>query len=531
MPVSGGPAERTVHAHGCTDEISRPGNSGGAGTLLAFIVVGGFAARAAVALASENLLWPDEIFQYLEQGHRAVFGYGYVPWEFRYAARSWLLPGFIAFWLWLCQAAQLDAPTFYVPFIKLVFCALSTTLICSAYRLARNLAGESAGLLAALLVAFWYELIYFAHKPLTEVVATYALVASLAFASESRPTVSQACCAGVLASLVASLRIQYAPVVALLGLYCVRRWRGTALAGAAAAGALAVLLAGALDRATWGGWFETYAVDYRLHAVRYVSEWFGDEPGLWYVGALTVASAGLVWVPLSLGWIGRLSASRLPLVCAATIVLTHSLIPHKEYRYIVAVVPLAWVTAALLFERARGARVLGRGGAGALLAVFFGVSALGLTSRLPRQDWVYDAGPLLARSPALDAYLWLSTASGVEAVLANEEPGLQLPFVGTGGYYYLHRDVPVYFPSELRAAGVSRSELSGSVTHWLLPADEPPVAGFTTVAAFGNLAIRRRTSMAGAWQRLCLPPAPTEVLIDEALSGLTVHAARDTGCR
>ena len=35
---------------------------------------------------------PDETIQYLEQAHRIVFGYGVVPWEFRYFIRSWLIP-------------------------------------------------------------------------------------------------------------------------------------------------------------------------------------------------------------------------------------------------------------------------------------------------------------------------------------------------------------------------------------------------------------------------------------------------------
>ena len=48
------------------------------------------------ALAFPNVVWPDEIFQTLEQAHRLAFGYGIVPWEFRAGARSWLLPGLLA---------------------------------------------------------------------------------------------------------------------------------------------------------------------------------------------------------------------------------------------------------------------------------------------------------------------------------------------------------------------------------------------------------------------------------------------------
>ena len=40
-----------------------------------------FAARLAVGLANDGVLYPDEIMQYLEQAHRLVFGAGMVPWE------------------------------------------------------------------------------------------------------------------------------------------------------------------------------------------------------------------------------------------------------------------------------------------------------------------------------------------------------------------------------------------------------------------------------------------------------------------
>ena len=499
--------------------------------ILTAIILGGFLARAAVALVSENIIWPDEIFQYLEQGHRAVFGYGYIPWEFRYAARSWLLPGFIAFWLWLCKTLHVDVPTFYVPFIKLVFCVLSTTLIYAAYRAGRNIAGVTAGLLAAFLVASWYELIYFAHKPLTEAVAAYALLAALASATEVQPSQRQALCCGFFAGLAAALRLQYAPCVGIIGVYCLLRWPGRATGSAAGAGFATVLLAGALDRATWGGWFETFAVGYRLNAELHISEWFGAQPALWYVGAVSMTSAGLLWLPLALGWVRRLSVSRLPVACAVAVMATHSLIPHKEYRFIVVVLPLLWLTAAVLLARALATRLLGRRGALMVIAVFLGVSVMGLTYRLPGQARVYDAGPLLGRSPHLDAYLALSQEPELSALLSNEDRRFAPPVVGTGGYYYLHRRVPVYFPSELRAAGETPASFRDVVTHLLVPVDAPAVEGFTTQTVVGTLEVRRRSSGAGSLRPVCVPYAPADRYVDQALAGLPVHRAQPGNCR
>ena len=502
--------------------------------LLAAILTGGFAARAGVALVSDNIPWPDELFQYLEQGHRAVFGYGYVPWDFRYAARSWLLPGFIACWLWLCKSLHLDYPAFYVPFVKLVFCALATTLIYSAYRTARNIAGAFAGLIAALLVAGWYELIYFAHKPLTEAVATYLLVAALAMVTDRDPTSRQTFAAGWLAGLATVLRVQYAPCALILGVYAAFRWPRAATARAGSGFALAVLMAGAIDRATWGGWFETFRVAFGLHATLDASAWFGAAPPWWHVGALSVASGGLIWAPLALGWLRRWSLSRLPVACALLIIATHSAVAHKEYRFVLGAIPLAWITAAILIARGRLLGGVARAWIWAVLGVFFAVSAAGIAYRLPGQSRVYPAGPLLARTPALDAYLLLARAADVRGVLAFESPGFRPPFIGTGGYYYLHRDVPVYFRSELEGAGLPVADWSQVVSHIVESRATVPAPGFRTLSQFGDLAVLERLAPGAGLRIVCPPRAPEEAFFDRALTSLALRVrvpATDPRCR
>ena len=62
---------------------------------LAAIVLAAFSLRMAADIFLPNIHHPDEVFQYLEQGHRLAFGYGVVPWEYREGVRSWLLPGLL----------------------------------------------------------------------------------------------------------------------------------------------------------------------------------------------------------------------------------------------------------------------------------------------------------------------------------------------------------------------------------------------------------------------------------------------------
>src|SRR5689334_338901 len=85
------------------------------------IAAGALALRLVTVRWSEHIAHPDEVFQYLEQAHRLVYGYGFVPWEYRFGARNWLLPGTLAGLLEALRFAGLDRPTAYVPAVKSLF--------------------------------------------------------------------------------------------------------------------------------------------------------------------------------------------------------------------------------------------------------------------------------------------------------------------------------------------------------------------------------------------------------------------------
>ena len=131
---------------------------------------------AAIALSSDFLLHADELYQFLEQGHRLAFGNGLVPWEYFYGVRPLLLPVVIAGMLMVFDVFGLGQPVWYVDGVKLLFCAISLLIPAGMYFFARQHFGETAGRIAMLVGAFWYEFVGFAHKPLAEFVATGLLL-------------------------------------------------------------------------------------------------------------------------------------------------------------------------------------------------------------------------------------------------------------------------------------------------------------------------------------------------------------------
>ena len=114
-----------------------------------------FLARAAVALSGDFLLHPDEVMQYLEPAHYAVFGSGVLYWEYVHGARAWLIPGFVAGFLLALDAVGLGRPGIYVAAVKLGFCLISLLLPWAMYRFTQRAADERAARLALLLGCFW----------------------------------------------------------------------------------------------------------------------------------------------------------------------------------------------------------------------------------------------------------------------------------------------------------------------------------------------------------------------------------------
>ena len=452
-----------------------------------------FAARAAVALSGDFVLHPDEIMQYLEPAHRLVFGSGVTYWEYFYGARSWLVPGTVAGVLLLFDAVGLGQPSWYVGGVKLLFCAISLAIPAGMYFFARRHFGETAGRAALLAGAFWYELVGFAHKPMTEFVATAPLVALLALcARRSLDDARTVWTAALLAVLTAAIRLHYAPVaLVLLGIVFLRTGKRVQLT-LAAAGFTAAF--GLFDAVTWdGGLFHSYVTNIRFNLIVGPMR-TAESPAYQYLLWLILASVGLSLLCVASA-LRRLRRYGFLLGLIALILLVHSLHVHKEYRYVFAVIPL-WLLvgadlAARLAARGDGLRRL----AGLATAGFAAVSLAGILNALPYQDRVYRAwsretgavGFVRNQDPIFPAYRYLARAPGVSGIWQVDRAYYNLP-----GYYYLHRKIPFY--DRLRGSGLKTNleTVSTWVSHIVSADSSFSVPGFSLEQEFGQVRILRR---------------------------------------
>jgi len=305
------------------------------------------AMRVAVTLLCWNVLAVDEVFQFLEPGHRLIYGQGIVPWEFLVGLRCWLMPLLLAVPMALGRAIS-ENPLVGLGLARLLMVAASLPIVWVAGKWGERFYGRFGGLVAGLFAACWPDMWVMAPHTMEEVAAADFLVPAIYLVEAARGAagIKYVGLAGFLLGMAVVVRLQAAPAVAVAGAWlCGRdasRWRA-GLAG----GILPGLLAGGLDWASWGEPFRSFWLNVYLNLFKGVAaQSFGRSPAGFYVLTLAVDWLWTMPAMLVLGWLG---AKKLPVagVAAVVIVLTHSLIAHKEFRFVfpavALLVPLAGV--------------------------------------------------------------------------------------------------------------------------------------------------------------------------------------------
>jgi hypothetical protein len=305
------------------------------------------AVRIAVALLLPSIIHQDETFQYLEQAHRLVFGSGLKPWEYVVGLRSWLFPGLIAGAMEIGRLFGAQ-PGGSLAAVAILMSILSLSVVVCGFLWGWRLGGSPAALAAGSLAGFWFEIVYFSGHTLSETLAADAMVGGLYLAYPGTEPASRwrLFWGGALLGLTATFRVQLGPalavgVVAICGLALRRRYLPL-LAGAI----LPVLLSGLLDWLTWDWPFQSIALNLWINVKQGVAAEFSKSPPYQYLSlAVTYWSGAFALIVALALWGGR----RLPalLLVAVTIILTHSLLAHKEYRFVYPATPLIMILAGI----------------------------------------------------------------------------------------------------------------------------------------------------------------------------------------
>lgn len=398
--------------------------------------------RLWAAWFNQSIFWPDEVYQSLEPAHTLVFGYGWIPWEWQDGARSWVFPAFFA-GLWkVALLLGVSSAQALVLIARTSMALLGAAGVLFAMRFAERLSGRVAGVVAGLFTALFPALLVYSGRGMTEMASGPLLVlaALLALSSDRRRLLL----AGGCAALTIYLRYQNGLLaLSLLVWLCARRrWRDAAWF---AASATAVGLAGGvLDWITWGAPFHSFIAYARFNLGGEAAQHYGAPPWTYYLTtAWTATGPAILVVVAGLVVAARRNAGLVLVLLVSFFAL--SLVPHKEYRFVMPLVPLALglAGAGIGDALARTRSSLAWALAGVLViasAVSMPIRAVNTTFAEMGQ-WTFRP-QLGSRSPwvhhdGINKLLWV----------AGERPdlcGIAVPeaWAWIGGFSYLHRDVP-----------------------------------------------------------------------------------------
>ena len=445
--------------------------------VLATLLLAGFLLRFTVAVHWPSLDYPDEVFESLEPAHHLAFGYGVMSWEWFAGVRSWVFPAVLAglmratFWLGPGSRGYLHA-------IVAVLSLVSLTTVWFAFAWGRRARGAAAGILGAAACAIWPPLVYFAPKAFNEVLAGNLLLPGLYLGiySQGPREKLRLFLAGVFCGLATSLRVQLAPATGFAALYfCRSEWKRKApvvLAGFL----LPVLAFGVVDAFTWSYPFQSFLRYVWINLFAGKASTFGTGPWYWYLLMLAkylgpmflLAFFGVRRSPF-LGWV------------ALIVVASHSVIPHKEVRFLYPVLPLMLTLGALglaellSFLTAHTRLQLSPRTALALGLALIALASAVLARRFPR--WNRNSGGLIVMDRLTDD----ASLCGV---------GLyHMSWVLTGGYVHLHQNVPMLEPHNLEQLQAESSAFNALVVRG---EPQPEVRGFARAGCWNEACLFRR---------------------------------------
>ena len=444
-----------------------------------FLLVG-LVLRLFAALTGDWIYRLDELWEYLSQAHRLVYGYGVVPWEYIYGARNWLFVMPAAGVLWICEWLGFGHPDYYVPAVKVMNSVVSMTLPVGAYFFMRHHVSEKAARLALAFCCLWWDMVVFAPHTMAEAYTTTVIFAALGLFRPDASAVRLALC-GFLLGLSCFLRVQYMPSVLLLGgvLLLTLPPKRMLIGGA---GALSgVIFYGWVDYLAWGQWWQSTINIVPLG--RYIDgirrTVVGDtlQQGL---TALTLCSFGLY--PLML-ICAILHYHRHWLLLSIILpVLIVNGVYYNYYSFLFLMFPSFACLFGSLLANVNGKKLVVMTTAATTISIAGLTHNLhGLTPTLNVPRFFFHESTLLAISKTLSRL----PGEEVKAVIWTEFN----PWT-TGSYYYTHHPAPLYYLQYdyaeehnkiIRESGLPWSRLASHIIAWDNNGD---FDGFEVYAAF-----------------------------------------------
>ncbi|KAJ2600190.1 glycosylphosphatidylinositol anchor biosynthesis [Coemansia sp. RSA 1721] len=320
----------------------------------------------------QTFIHPDETWQSLEVAHRAVFGYGYITWEWRHALRGFAHPMLFAAVYRALAMLRLDDTSLILVAPYVVVALIAAAIDYATFAFAKRLAGSQVAYWAVFCSAVSWTMGSGIVRPLVNSAET--MLTALAFvywpwhhpstapptypANNNRESLPFSLCLAALSCIVrptSAVLWLCAGIVLLINQprhhrvsRTIRIITTTLLIGILA---LATMLL--VDYLGYKQWvFPPYQF-YIFNVQQDLGTWFGESPPLYhlYVSLPILFTSMLPFVihGVYLSWCTK-RVSVEPAVVAAMASFMFSLVGHMEYRFLYPLLPIGFMYCAISIQ-------------------------------------------------------------------------------------------------------------------------------------------------------------------------------------
>ncbi|XP_076462738.1 GPI alpha-1,2-mannosyltransferase 3-like [Babylonia areolata] len=310
--------------------------------------------RLVNALLIQTFFVPDEFWQSMEVAHNMVFDYGYLTWEWRVGIRSYAYPLLLASLYKLLAVLGLDYRGLLIRGPRLLQGVVASVGDMYLYWLSGRLAGREVAQWTLLCQLLSWFTAYCCTRTLSNGVETTLVTAALYYfpwpgATQSGRDVRWFV---ALAAMSVVVRPTAAVLWVLLAAWHLQRCKGTALWSVLrlyiTTGLTVVGVSTVIDRVWYGRWILVHLNFLHFNVVSGGSGFYGRHPWHWYLTQGVPVTLGPHLLPFLLGACRSQQPALLLLILWQVFVL--SLLAHKEFRFLLPLLPLAMHYCGLYFH-------------------------------------------------------------------------------------------------------------------------------------------------------------------------------------
>ncbi|KAI9330015.1 Alg9-like mannosyltransferase family-domain-containing protein [Zopfochytrium polystomum] len=383
---------------------------------------------------------PDEYWQSLEVAHHAVFGYGALTWEWTHRIRGFMHPLLFAAVYKALSVMGLDNSALFILAPKILQAMFAAAADVSVYLLAKRLYGPGPArwALFASLVSFFN--FFCATRTFSNSIETSLTSLALLFwpwpGTSSEGVARRELLSLSIAAFACILRPTNVVIWLVMGTDRLARlnWMGrtSLISRAIAVSILAVAISVAVDSAYYGEWTLAPLNFFYFNVARDIATFYGSNPWHWYLSqgvplVFFTHTPFVVWAAFAPN---PPDSTRIATRLVVATVAVYSALPHKEFRFVMPLLPVVCV------EAGRALHAWRVDAAERRRPRFFW-TAIGFTVLLNALAGLYLG--LVHQRGVTDVMHWLRNERSLGGVL------FLMPCHSTPLYSYLHRNVPTRY--------------------------------------------------------------------------------------